>query len=52
MSDMLESGVPVVNGYISDIHGNEDIPALSSACKNHRNRYLSSWSADEMWGMG
>ena len=32
MSDMLESGVPVVNGYISDIHGNEDIPALS-ACK-------------------
>ncbi|HEX7994246.1 MAG TPA: hypothetical protein VF506_10010, partial [Streptosporangiaceae bacterium] len=23
MSDMLESGVPVVNGYISDIHGNE-----------------------------
>ena len=33
MSDMLESGVPVVNGYISDIHGNEDIPALSSACK-------------------
>ena len=33
MSDMLESGVPVVNGYVSDIHGNEDIPALSSACK-------------------
>ena len=33
MSDMLQSGVPVVNGYISDIHGNEDIPALSSACK-------------------
>jgi hypothetical protein len=29
---MLESGVPVVNGYISDIHGNEDIPALSAAC--------------------
>ena len=26
MADMLESGVPVVNGYISDIHGNEDIP--------------------------
>ena len=23
MADMLESGVPVVNGYISDIHGNE-----------------------------
>ncbi len=34
MSDALESGVPVVNGYISDIHGNEDIPALSSVCKN------------------
>ena len=27
MSDMLESGVPVVNGYIADIHGNEHIPA-------------------------
>jgi hypothetical protein len=34
MADMLESGVPVVNGYISDIHGNETIPALSAACKN------------------
>jgi hypothetical protein len=32
LADMLESGVPVVNGYIADIHGNEDIPALSSAC--------------------
>ena len=30
MADMLESGVPVVNGYISDIHGNEDIPGLSA----------------------
>ncbi len=30
MSDMLESGVPVVNGYISDIHGNENIPGLSA----------------------
>jgi hypothetical protein len=29
LSDMLESGVPVVGGYISDIHGNEHIPALS-----------------------
>jgi hypothetical protein len=29
MSDMLESGVPVVNGYISDIHGNEHIPGLA-----------------------
>jgi hypothetical protein len=34
MADMLESGVPVVNGYISDIHGNETIPALSAACKS------------------
>jgi hypothetical protein len=32
MADMLESGVPVVNGYVSDIHGNEGIPALSAAC--------------------
>lgn len=30
MSDMLESGLPVVNGYISDIHGNESIPGLSA----------------------
>jgi hypothetical protein len=30
MSDMLESGVPVVNGYISDVHGNEHIPGLSA----------------------
>ena len=30
MADMLESGVPVVNGYISDLHGNEDIPGLSA----------------------
>jgi hypothetical protein len=32
MSDMLESGVQVVYGYMADLHGNEDIPALSSAC--------------------
>jgi hypothetical protein len=30
MADMLESGVPVVNGYISDLHGNEFIPGLSA----------------------
>jgi hypothetical protein len=30
MADMLETGVPVVNGYISDIHGNEFIPGLSA----------------------
>jgi hypothetical protein len=32
VADMLESGVPVVNGYIADIHGNENIPGVS-ACK-------------------
>jgi hypothetical protein len=32
MSDMLESGVPVVYGYMSDVHGNEHIPGLSAQC--------------------
>jgi len=32
MADMLESGVPVVQGYISDLHGNHFNPELSSAC--------------------
>src|SRR5580693_6834433 len=32
MADMLEKGVPVVTGYISDLHGNEFIPSLSSVC--------------------
>ena len=32
MGDLLESGVSVVNGYIADIHGNENIPGLA-ACK-------------------
>ena len=30
LADMLESGVPVVNGYISDIHGNEHIPGVTA----------------------
>jgi hypothetical protein len=30
MADLLDTGVPVVSGYISDIHGNEDIPGLSA----------------------
>jgi hypothetical protein len=30
MSDLLERGVPVVNGYISDLHGNSFIPGLSA----------------------
>src|SRR5262249_4179734 len=33
MADMLEKGVPVVNGYISDVHGNEHIPGVT-ACAN------------------
>jgi hypothetical protein len=33
MADMLEAGVPVVGGYISDIHGNENQPQ-TPACKN------------------
>ena len=32
LADMLCSGVPVVGGYISDIHGNEHIPGLA-ACQ-------------------
>ncbi len=28
MADMLEAGVPVVQGYISDLHGLESIPSL------------------------
>ena len=30
MADMLGSGVQVVNGYISDIHGNEHIPGVAA----------------------
>ena len=30
-ADMLESGVPVVQTYISDLHGLEDIPSLDGA---------------------
>jgi len=30
-ADMLETGVPVVNMYISDIHGNESIPSLTAS---------------------
>jgi hypothetical protein len=29
LADMLESGVPVVGGYLADLHGNEFIPSLS-----------------------
>ena len=30
MADMLGSGVQVVNGYISDVHGNEHIPGVAA----------------------
>ncbi len=34
VADMQESGVPVTQAYVSDIHGNEHIPALNSVCGN------------------
>jgi hypothetical protein len=37
VADMLESGLPVVNGYIADIHGNEGIPSLSKVCPTGKN---------------
>ena len=30
VADMQEAGIPVTNGYISDIHGNEHIPGLDA----------------------
>jgi hypothetical protein len=30
MSDLLENGVPVVNGYMADVHGNEHITGLTA----------------------
>src|SRR5260370_9223706 len=33
MAAMLESGVPVVNGYVADIPGNDNIPCVS-ACNS------------------
>jgi hypothetical protein len=33
-ADYLESGIPVVQTYIADVHGNQSIPALSSVCAN------------------
>ena len=29
-ADMLESGIPVVNTYVADIHGNENIPGVAA----------------------
>jgi hypothetical protein len=42
---MLEKGVPMVNGYISDIHGNENIPGLAGCTGVPRNAALGSGSA-------
>jgi hypothetical protein len=33
-ADMLESGVPVVNMYISDIHGNQFLPQFAADCNS------------------
>ena len=42
MADMLESGVPVVNGYIADIDGNESIPGLAACAGVKANAALGS----------
>src|SRR5215472_13583097 len=34
MADMLEKGVPVVNGYIADVHGNEHIPGVTACASS------------------
>jgi hypothetical protein len=46
-ADMLESGIPVVDAYISDVHGNEFIndPTVSAACAGVGNNALGSGSA-------
>jgi hypothetical protein len=44
MSDMLESGVPVVQGYIADIHGN-NVPGLAACSGLHSEQALGSGSA-------
>jgi hypothetical protein len=43
MADMLEAGVPVVNGYMADIHG-ANVPGLA-ACKGISTGALGSGSA-------
>jgi hypothetical protein len=32
-ADLLESGIPVVNGYIADVHGNQHITGLTACAK-------------------
>ncbi len=43
VADMLEAGVPVTDAYMADLHGNENIPALSSVCA-HAGSALGSGS--------
>ena len=45
MADMLESGVPVVSGYISDLHGNEHIPGAVGGLQRRAGDALGSGSA-------
>jgi len=45
MADMLEAGVPVVNGYMADVHGNESIPGLAACQGVLANAALGSGSA-------
>jgi hypothetical protein len=45
MADMAESGVPVVGGYISDLHGNHRIPGLAACATVPRGAALGPGSA-------
>ena len=45
LADMLESGVPVVGGYISDLHGNHKIPGLAACAAVRSGAALGPGSA-------
>jgi len=45
MADSLEAGLPIVNGYIADIHGNEGISGLAGCAGVAANAALGSGSA-------
>ena len=45
MADSLEAGLPIVNGYIADIHGNEGIPGLAGCAGVASNAPLGSGTA-------
>src|SRR4029077_6032038 len=45
MADSLEAGLPIVNGYIADIHGNEGISGLAACAGVASNAPLGSGSA-------